>query len=54
MADKNDGAPPQSDERYECPVTGAHFGFRDMCRRLKKKLGSRIVTEENKISPIKQ
>ena len=48
MTDKNnDGAPPQSNDRYECPITGAHFGFRDMCRRLKVKLRERIITENS-------
>ena len=41
-----EGAPPKSDERYECPVTGAHFGFRDMCRRSQSKYSNRLVSED--------
>ena len=26
------------DARYTCPVTGAHFEFRDLCKRLQKVL----------------
>jgi hypothetical protein len=27
---------PNQVEKYQCPDTGAHFEFLDMCRRLKK------------------
>lgn len=31
-----DPAKPATEDRYSCPMTGAHFQFDDMCRRLKR------------------
>lgn len=27
---------PSTEARYECPITGAHFNFNDMCARISK------------------
>ena len=35
-----------SNEKYTCPVTGAHFEFNDMSRRLKKIIEKRRPYED--------
>ena len=39
-------AEEESDTKYTCPVTGAHFEFNDVCRRLSKILTVRKRMEE--------
>lgn len=39
---EDDGA----DQKYTCPVTGAHFEFKDVCRRLLKVIELRKPFEE--------
>ena len=29
----------EDEAKYTCPVTGAHFEFNDMCRRMKTQIG---------------
>jgi hypothetical protein len=29
-------AAPGSNDKFTCPLTGAHFEFKEMCRRIKK------------------
>jgi hypothetical protein len=36
IKENQDPVKPSTDDRYNCPMTGAHFMFDDMCRRLKK------------------
>ena len=36
LEDSGDPVKPATEERYNCPKTGAHFRFEDMCRRLAK------------------
>ena len=36
IKENQDPVKPATEERYNCPMTGAHFMFDDMCRRLKK------------------
>jgi len=31
--------------KYTCPITGAHFEFRDMCQRMKKVMQWRRMFE---------
>lgn len=38
---ENDPVKPANEERYNCPRTGAHFKFEDMCRRLNKLMKQR-------------
>ena len=35
-----------SDQKYTCPTTGAHFEFNDICRRIKKVIEKRKPFEE--------
>lgn len=39
-------AEEESDQKYTCPITGAHFEFKDICRRLSKVLAGRKRMEE--------
>ena len=39
-------AEEESDTKYTCPVTGAHFEFNDVCKRLAKVLAGRKRMEE--------
>ena len=39
-------AEDDADQKYTCPVTGAHFEFNDVCRRLGKVMASRKRMEE--------
>ena len=42
--DSNNGIaliPNPPKERYSCPVTGAHFEFRDVCMRIEKVMKQR-------------
>jgi hypothetical protein len=34
------------DQKYTCPITGAHFEFNDVCRRIKKVIEKRKPFEE--------
>lgn len=36
LMDKDYGNPGDEPEKYQCPETGAHFEFLDMCHRIKK------------------
>ena len=36
--------------KYTCPVTGAHFEFKDMCNRLKKVVQWRVIFENKLLS----
>ena len=36
LMDKDYGNPSDEPEKYQCPETGAHFEFLDMCHRIKK------------------
>jgi hypothetical protein len=38
-------AEEESEEKYTCPVTGAHFEFNDFCKRLNKVLAFRKAME---------
>jgi hypothetical protein len=40
-----------SDQKYTCPVTGAHFEFNDICRRLNKVIEKRKPYEETLYGP---
>lgn len=42
-------AEEESDTKYTCPVTGAHFEFNDVCRRLGKILAGRKRIEEQEL-----
>lgn len=46
--------PSAPKERYSCPITGAHFEFRDMCKRIERLEKRRAVeynlTNEKKIN----
>lgn len=42
-------AEEDSDQKYTCPVTGAHFEFNDVCRRLGKILVGRKRLEEQEL-----
>lgn len=54
--DENEQNQYQNDsqmDKYQCPQTGSHFEFLDMCRRLKKLQKRRkdideVIEEENK------
>jgi len=39
-------AEDESEQKYTCPVTGAHFEFNDICKRLSKVLAFRKTLEE--------
>jgi hypothetical protein len=39
-------AEDDSEQKYTCPITGAHFEFNDICRRLSKVLAFRKTLEE--------
>lgn len=39
-------AEDDTEQKYTCPVTGAHFEFNDICRRLSKVLTFRKTLEE--------
>lgn len=39
-------AEDESEQKYTCPVTGAHFEFNDVCRRLSKVLAFRKSLED--------
>ena len=40
-------AEEESDQKYTCPTTGAHFEFKDVCRRLGKvQLGRKRMEEQ--------
>jgi len=39
-------AEEESDTKYTCPVTGAHFEFNDVCKRLGKVQAGRKRMEE--------
>ena len=36
LMDKDYGTTGEEPEKYQCPETGSHFEFLDMCCRLKK------------------
>ena len=40
-----------SDQKYTCPVTGAHFEFNDICRRLHKVIEKRKPYEDTLYGP---
>ena len=42
-------AEEQSDTKYTCPVTGAHFEFNDVCKRLAKIQAGRKRMEEQEL-----
>ena len=42
-------AEEESDQKYTCPVTGAHFEFNDVCRRLGKVQAGRKRMEEQEL-----
>ena len=39
-------AEEENDQKYTCPITGAHFEFNDICRRLGKISHQRKKMEE--------
>jgi hypothetical protein len=39
-------AEDESEQKYTCPVTGAHFEFNDVCRRLTKLMTFRKGLED--------
>ena len=39
-------AEDDADQKYTCPITGAHFEFNDVCRRLNKVMVGRKRMEE--------
>jgi hypothetical protein len=39
-------AEDESEQKYTCPVTGAHFEFNDVCRRLTKLITFRKSLED--------
>jgi hypothetical protein len=39
-------AEDESEQKYTCPVTGAHFEFNDVCRRLNKLITFRKHLED--------
>jgi len=39
-------AEDDSDQKYTCPVTGAHFEFNDISRRMQKIIAYRKALEE--------
>ena len=47
-------AEEESDQKYTCPVTGAHFEFNDVCRRMAKILASRKRIEEQELLKIQK
>ena len=42
-------AEEDNDTKYTCPVTGAHFEFKDICKRLNKVLLYRKRLEEQEL-----
>ena len=42
-------AEEEGDQKYTCPITGAHFEFNDLCRRMNKILLHRKRLEEQEI-----
>ena len=42
-------AEEESDQKYTCPKTGAHFEFNDVCKRLAKVLAGRKRLEEQEL-----
>jgi hypothetical protein len=38
-----------SDQKYSCPITGAHFEYLDMYRRLKRVLNERTKEDQQEI-----
>ena len=42
-------AEEESDQKYTCPKTGAHFEFNDVCKRLAKVLAGRKRLEEQEM-----
>ena len=35
----------EGDQKYTCPITGAHFEFRDLCKRISKVYEKRSAAE---------
>lgn len=42
-------AEEDTEQKYTCPVTGAHFEFNDLCRRMNKILLMRKRMEEQEL-----
>ena len=42
-------AEEDTDQKYTCPVTGAHFEFNDLCRRMNKIQLARKRMEEQEL-----